>query len=72
MNGTFHGGDEFLPPVVVSGQDLVKPLQLAVSAEVLLVQRHRFYINIVVVALVALKPAAPSASTSANSVICRL
>lgn len=31
----FHGGDELLLSVIVSGEDFVKPLQLGVSAVVL-------------------------------------
>lgn len=37
-NGTFHGGDEFFLPIVVSGQHLVEPFQFGISAVVLLVQ----------------------------------
>lgn len=39
-SSTFHGGDELFLSVIVGGQDLVKPLQLVISAVVLLVQRY--------------------------------
>lgn len=52
---TFHSGDEFFLPVIVSGQDFVKPLQFGISAVVLLVQKQKFHMNVVLVAVLALK-----------------
>lgn len=46
-NRTFHGGDELFGPVVVGGQDFVKPPQFGVAAVVLSVQKQTFYTNVV-------------------------